>query len=146
MTQTTAGMSFIEAEVFVSPDGTTWTRVSGHGASIALSGGERATGDQATFDGDTHIVKAGDRGPIDVTCRYVYTEEAADPFEILRTQHETVGGPIYMMYSPKSGFWFKTGEAILVKPGYPGGEAGTGAVVMSEFVVRCASLEKAAAS
>lgn len=146
MTQTSDGMAFTAAKVFVSPDGTTWTDVSGFGASVAVGGGERAVGEQPTFDGDTPILKAGDRGSVELTCRYVYTEEASDPFEILRGQHETVGGAMYAMYSVKSGFWFKTGAGILVKPGYPGGESGTGDVVMSEFVIKCGALTKAAAS
>lgn len=146
MGQTSNGMAFTSAKVFVSPDNSAWTDVSGFGASVATAGGERAVAEQATFDGDTPIVKAGDRNAVTLTVRYVYTEEAADPFEILRTQHETVGGPIYVQYSPKGGFWYKTGAGILVKPGYPGGEAGSGDTVMSEFVVKCAELTKAAAS
>jgi hypothetical protein len=146
MAQTTNGMTFVSAEVHISPDGVAWTDVSGHGASVAVSGGERTTGEQQTFDGDTPIVGAGPRGAVQLTVRYVYTEEEADPFEVLRTQHETEGGPIYVQYSPKSGFWFKTGEAVLVKPGYPGGDSSSGDTVMSEFVVKCAALTKDTAS
>lgn len=148
MTQTTDGMAFTAAKVFVSPDGSTWTDVSGFGASVAVSGGERAVGEQQTFDGDTPIIKAGDRSSVELTVRYVYTEEATDPFEVLRAQHEVVGGAMYAMYSPKGGtnYWFKTGAGILVKPGYPGGESGSGEVIMSEFVIKCAALSKADAS
>lgn len=146
MGQTANGMSFVGALVFVSPDGSTWTDVSGHGASVSVSGGDRKVGSQDTFDSDTPIVMAGSREPVEVTVRYVYTEEAGDPFEVLRGQHETVGGALHVQYSPKDGFWFKTGAAILVKPGYPGGEAGSGDVVMSELVVKAASLSKADAS
>lgn len=146
MAQTADGMAFTAAKVFVSTDGTTWVDVSGFGASVAIGGGERAVGEQQTFDGDTPIIKAGDRASVELTCRYVYTEEDGDPFETLRAQHEVVGGAMYAMYSPKGGYWFKTGAGILVKPGYPGGESGDGAVIMSEFVIKCAALSKATES
>jgi len=146
MTQTTDGMSFIAAKVHVSADGITWTDVSGHGASVAVGGGSRAVGEEHTFDGDTPIIKAGKRAATEVTVRYVYTEEAADPFEVVRAQYETSGGVLYVQYSPKDGFWYKTGAGILSDFGYPAGEAGDGAVVMCEFVVKSAALTKDAAS
>lgn len=146
MAQTTDGLSFRQAIVFVSPDGSTWTDVSGFGASVAVGGGERATGEQHTFDGDVPIVKAGKRGSVDVTVRYVYTEEATDPFEVVRAAYEAAGGAFYVQYSPKNGFWFKSGAGVLTKHESPGGEPGDGSVVMSEFVVKCAELTKAAAS
>lgn len=148
MPQTTDGMSFIEAFVFVSPDGTTWTDVTGEGASVAVSGGERATGEQHTFGAEPEpIVKAGKKASVDVTVRFVYTETASDPFDICQTAHESQDGEFWCQYRPKSGGnWFKTGQSIITSLLYPGGEAGAGDVVMSEFVVKCASLSDAAAS
>ncbi len=146
MAQTADGMSFIAAKVHVSADGITWTDVSGFGASVAEGGGERATGEEHTFEGDTPIVKSGKRASKDVTVRYVYTEEAADPFEVVRAQYETSGGALYVQYSPKSGFWFKMLPGIITSFGFPTGEAGDGAVTMCEFVVKCADITKAAAS
>lgn len=145
MAQTTNGMTWIAALVFVSADGSTWTDVSGHGASVNVSGAERKAAEQNTMSGDTPIVKADKRGALDVTVRFVYTEEAADPFEILRAIHED-DGVCHVQYSPQDGFWFDTGAGVLLKPGYPGGEAGSGNLVMSEFVVKAASLTKADAS
>ena len=148
MGQTTAGLAWVKAKVFVSPDGSTWTDVSGHGASVAVSGGERVVGAQHTMEGDVAIIKGGKRNPLQLTVRYVYTEEAADPFEIIRAIHEDAPGDFYVQYTPvdPGGFWFKTGLGVLENPGYPGGEAGSGDIVMSEFVMTCASLSKAAAS
>lgn len=148
MAQTTDGLSFIRAKVFVSPDGSTWTDASGFGASIAVSGGARGAGEQNTFDGDTPIVTAGKRVGIDLTVRFVYTEGAPDPFEIVRAQYETEGGPLYVQYTPvePSGFWFKTGAAIITELQYPQGDADSADAVLSEFTVKCAALEKAAAS
>jgi len=146
MAQTENGMSFVAARAFVSADGATWTDVSDFGASVAVTGGDRVTGEQNTFVGDTPIVKSGKRGSLDLTCRYVYTEEAADPFEVLRAIYETPGGVCYAQYSPKDGFWFSTGAGVLMQFEYPGGDASSGDVVMGQFVMKCAALTKAAAS
>lgn len=146
MTQTTDGKSFREARVFVSADNSTWVDVSGHGASVAISGFERVTGEQNTMDGDTPILKAGKRGAGEITVRYVFTETDSDPFDVIADQHETDGGPLYVQYTINNTLWFKSGLGILVRPGYPGGDAGSGDVIMSEFVVKCATLSRAAAS
>ena len=146
MAQTTNGLSFIAARVFVSPAGSTWTDVSGHGASVAVGGGSRTVGEQNTFSGDTPIIKAGKRGSIDLTVRYVYTEEAADPFEVIRAQYETVGGALHVQYTPDEDFWFKTGAGVIQDFTYPQGEALSGDVIMGEFTVKCAALTKATSS
>lgn len=147
MTQTTSGMTFVAAYVFISPDGSTWTDVSSHGASVAESGGDRAVGEQNTFDGVLPIVKGGDRAATDVTVRYVYTETASEPFDILRTAHEGTDPEMWVQYRPKAGGnWFKTGAAVLMTLRYPQGDATAGEIVMSEFVVKAAGLTEAAAS
>lgn len=144
---TADGMTFIAAKVWVSPDGTTWTDVSGHGASVGVDGGERMVEGEHVFDSDIPIVTGGKRQIQGLTVRYIYTEVASDPFDILRTIHETVPGTVYVQYQPKpSGNWFKTGAGTLVKPGYPGGEASSAGTVMSEFVMKCGELTEAAAS
>ena len=148
MAQTTDGMSFIKAKVFVSTDNSTWTDVSGHGAGIAVSGGSRGAGEQNTFDGDTPIVVSGKRSSVDVTVRFVYTEDSSHPFDIVRGQYETEGGALYVQYSPEDpgGDWYKTGAAVITEFGYPVGDSDSADVVLSEFTVKCAALSKAAAS
>lgn len=140
-------MTFVAAKVFVSADNATWTDLSGHGASIAEGGGEREVGEVNTFSGEIPIVGAGKLAAKELTVRYVYTEEVADPFEIVRAAYEAVGGTLYAQYQVKvDGFWYKTGKGICSSFGYPAGEASGGEVTMCEFVVKCAQLEKAAAS
>ena len=148
MAQTTDGLSFIAARAFVSPDGSTWTDLSGFGVSIAVSGGSRGAGEKNTFDGDTPIVTAGKRSSIDLVVRFVYTEEASDPFEVLRAQYETAGGLLYAQYTPKEpgGFWFSTGAGVMQELEYPQGESDSADPVLSEFTVKCAKLTKATAS
>lgn len=147
MTQTTSGMSFVNAVVFGSPDGSTWTDMSGHGASVAESGGDREVGEQNTFDGALPIIKGGDRVSTDVTVRFVYTETVSEPFDIARTAHEGTDPEFWVQYRPKTGGnWFKTGAGVIKTLRYPQGETPSGDVVMSEFVVACAGLTEAAAS
>lgn len=146
MGQTTNAKSFIKARVFISPDNSAWTDVSGHGASVAISGGERVVGGQNTMDGDVPVVKAGKRGVLQLTCRYAYTETDSDPFDLLGDQHETEEGPLYCQYTINNTVWFKTGLGVLERPGYPGGDASSGDVILSEFVMSCAQLTRAAAS
>jgi len=140
-------MTFIAAKVFVSPDGSTWTDLSGHGAAVAVDGGERMAEGQHVFDSDVPIVTGGKRQIQGLVVRYIYTEVVGDPFDILRTAHEAAPGTIYCQYQPKvGGNWFKSGAGTLIKPGYPGGEAGSAGTVMSEFAMKCAELTEAAAS
>jgi len=140
-------MGFVEALVFISPDGSTWTDASGHGASIAQGGGERYVGEQNTFDGLLPIVKGGDRKSSGITVRFVYTEVESDPFDVARTAHESASGELWVQYRVKNtGNWFKTGSGVIENLVYPQGEAGSGDVVMSEFVCTCAGLTEAAAS
>ena len=147
MAQTTDGMSFVEAYVFCSPDGSTWTDMAGHGASVAVGGGKRSTGEQNTFDGVTPIVKGGKRASTDVTVRFVYTETASEPFDVAQTAHESASGAFQVQYRVKNaGVWFSTGAGVITDLVKPQGEAASGDVVMSEFVVKCAELTEAAAS
>lgn len=143
-TQTTAGMSWVAAEVHVNALGAgfAWTDITGQGASISVAGGERAIGQQNTMDGDTPIVKAGKRSAHTLTCRFVYTETDTEAFEVVHAIHRAAGGKMYCQYAPSgaAGQWFKTGEGICTSLLLPGGDAGAGDVIMSEFVMTCAEV------
>lgn len=147
MTQTTGAMSWIAARGFLSDDlAVSWTDIGPAGVSVAVSGGERSTGEQNTMDGDTPVLKSGKRASLAVTVRFVYTEEATEPFELARAQYETAGGAFRFQWGPKDGFWYDTGDGIITNLLYPGGEVGPGTIIMSEFVVKCASITKATSS
>jgi len=146
MAQTSDGMTFKDAIVLVSSDGTTYKDISGFGASVAVDEGERATPEQHTFEGDTPIVLAGKRAQTKVTVRYVYTDATSDAFDEIEDMYATEGGEIHLKYSPKGGQWFTASPAIIKKPGYPGGDAKADAVVMCEFVIACSELTRSAAS
>ena len=147
MAQTANGIAFTKALVYISPDGSTWTDASGHGASVKEDGGDRAVGEQNTFDGVLPIVKGGDRKATNITVRFVYTPDTDEPFDVLETAHISDDPEFWVQYQPEtSDNWFKTNAGVLKTLRYPQGEAGDGKVVMSEFVVACAGLTEAAAS
>lgn len=151
MTQTTAGLSFVAAKVFVSDDvGVSWEDLNPYGAAVATSGGERSTGELNTLDGVLPIVKGGDRASSDVTIRFAYTESAdPHPFALLEAVHAG-DGLIEVQWGPAGagggGFWFHADNGILTNLTYPGGEAGPGDPIICEFVVKTAGFTKAGAS
>ncbi len=150
MTQIATAKSFCAATVEYNTTGTTWTVMSGSLAAVAVSGGDRNTGEAYTTDGDTPILRAGKRTPLEVTVRYIYSEGASDPFEILRAQYETdCGGQANIRWSvggTASDFLFTvdtTDQAShLVMFGYPQGEAEKGDVIVNEFMMRTQMIVK----
>lgn len=149
MAQTTDGLSFVACYVEVNTTGTTWDDVSGFAAAVAVSGGEREVGSQPTFDGDTHIVKGGKRGPVELTFRFVYTEGASDPWaEILAEFEEGPGGQCGIRYVPKGNtagnyrYSTDSDNTVIKNPVYPQGEAGPGDPVVVEVVVVTAKLDQ----
>ena len=155
MTQTTEGLAFTKATVWISDDAAvTWFNISGQGAAVAPGGGERSAGEQNTFDGALPIVKGGDRASTTLTVRFIYEEVAADAgiFDMLRVVHESETGLLQVQYAPggipaagETGFWFHA-DGILTNLTYPGGEAGPGDPILCEFIVKCDELAKSDAS
>lgn len=151
MARTSEGLSFVAADVEISDDNwATYLSLSCHATSIAVSGGDRSTGEVNVFCDEYPIVKAGKKASQDVTVRFIYTEEAIDtgPFETIRSWDDIVGGAMWVRYWPKgkeaANFAFDTGEAIITTFLDPGGEAGSGDVVLGEVTVKTEHLTKSA--
>ncbi len=146
MARTTEALSFVAADVEVSQDGVIWTVMESHSTSIAVSGGDRRTGEVNVFDDERPIVKAGKKGSQVLTIRYVYTEETAGPFTVIRAWDDTEGGVIYARYWPAGrtagNYVFETGEAIINSFLDPAGEAGTGEPVMGEVQITTEEISK----
>lgn len=141
MAQTTVGMNGISAAVRVSSDNATWTVISGSANQIAAAEQTRQSGEAYTFDGDTAIVTAGKREPVEVTMRALYTESATESFEKVRAFFEAVGGtPIYLRWAPSgvaTGREYACDAAIVTKFSYPPVDAGEAAPIAVEFGFRC---------
>lgn len=150
MPRTSEGLSFVAADVEVSQTGVpgSWIDLADYGTSIAVSGGDRGTGEVNVFSDERPIVKAGKKASQDVTIRYVYTEEAAGPFVTMRSWDDAVGGTIYVRYWPKgktaANYVFSTGAAIITVFNDPGGEAGSGDPVLCEITAKTEQLTRTA--
>lgn len=146
MTRTSEAISMVAADVEVSQDNATWVDLGPYGSTVGISGGDRRTGEINVFDDERPIVKAGKKASQVMTIRYVYTEEVGGPFETIRDWDDTEGGVIYARYWPEgkaaSNFIFRTGKAILTSFLDPGGEAGSGEVVVCEITITMEELSK----
>lgn len=149
MAQTTTALSWKDADLFYSTNGSSWTEFSGFASQVSIGGGDRQSGSKFTFDGDTAIITRGKREPIEVTVSVVYTEGASDIFEIVRAAYEN-GTDLYVRWLPKGNttgnFQFSTSAGIAKSVPYPVGEAGSGDPAGIEFTVMVASVTKAAAA
>ncbi|HUW13178.1 MAG TPA: hypothetical protein VM537_25870 [Anaerolineae bacterium] len=144
MPQTTAAVIEQCAKVEMSADGITYVDISGNVQSWSNMTQTRSTGEAYTFSGDTAIVGAGKRQPLDATFNIVYTETDADVYQVIRNQFEnTCGGLYYIRISPKGG---DAGEERIVLYGvissftYPEMDASTGQPVMAGFVIHAGSV------
>lgn len=146
MTQA-SGYTFVNAEIEFSTDGSTWQDYSGFANSVEVSGGDRNSGEVFTAEGDTPIIGAGKRTPIEVKVKVVYTEGTSDPFEDLRAQYETAGGgDVYLRFTPRGAtvgnFTFTTGKGILTGFSYPAGPVEPGDPITLEFTLKVPSITK----
>ena len=104
MTQTTNSIWGGAAKIEMSIDGSDWDDISGHAQKVMPDAAARRVGEKYTFDGETPIVKVGKRESIGISVSIIYTEEAADAFEVARGQFEsTGGGSFYLRWSPAGG-------------------------------------------
>jgi len=150
MTQTTAQLSAVNAIIDMSSDSTSWTDISGHGNVVTVPDQARETGFKYTFDGDTAVITAGNRAPIEVDFRVVYTEEAADAFTVVKAAFEAEGGTKYnFRWTPKGGpvtgnYQYSTGLAIISSFTYPSVDAADAAPIMAGWKVTTAKITEAA--
>lgn len=147
MAQTTDQNTFVDAHIEFSDDGSAWDDISGFSSEIALSGGDRNSGEVYTAEGDTPIIGAGKRTPIDVEVTVVYTEGTADPFETVRALYETDGGgDAYLQWVPRGdtvgNFMFTTGKGIITSFMYPNGPVEPGDPQTVKFTLKVPAIAK----
>ncbi len=122
MAQTTGAVSARNCYIGISTNGSSWTDVSGFANSVKPDGGKRETGDAYTADGDTPIVTAGKRKPIQLKVKVLYTEGASDPFEVVRAAYEAASA-LYVRYAPKGNtstyFMYTSQSGIVTDAPYP---------------------------
>jgi hypothetical protein len=146
MAQTANAITWRNATVLISTDGTNFTDISGFDNALSVEGGDRQIAKLFTGDADVPIVLGDKRDSLRVTLRAAYTEGASDPFEVYRQAYENMT-PLYVRWHPKSGdsgeFRFTTSAGVAVTAPYPGGEYGSGEVKTFEGTIEVASITKA---
>jgi hypothetical protein len=147
MPQTTNALSWANCAISLSADGTNWTDVSGFANSVAVDGGERATAEFFTVEGDTPIVTAGKRGFLDITVKAVYTEAGSDAYAMGQAAYEG-NSPLYLKWIPKGSgvgaFVFTTSIGRVTKPIYPQGAADSADAIQFELGLSCGAITKSA--
>lgn len=145
MTQTTGAISFKSCKIEASVNGSSWTDISGFANEITVEGGERQTGEENTFDGETPILLAGKRGSYTIKAKIVYTEGASDPQEVARAAYEAASA-YYLRWSPKGQstgtFLYTSSVGVLTSHTYPGGNAKSGEIVLMDLTLKCGTITK----
>lgn len=143
MAQTTDGITAVDMTLELSTNGTAWTDVSGFSTSVEPDGGARKVGETHTLEGDTPIISKGKRESIDLKCKIVYTEGAADAFAMVQAAYDA-NTPLYARYSPKGGGsgskMYTSGPGIVTECPYPAGEAESEDLILVEFTLKVATL------
>jgi len=101
-----------------------------------------------TLDGDTALIAAGKREPIEAVFSIIYTETAGEAYESARAEFEAdCGDDFYFRYSPGGGDTgdreLTSGVGILVSFSYPPIDATAGGPIIGGFTVAVASLTTA---
>lgn len=147
MAQTTGALSGRAIKVEYSTNSSDFTDMSGHSASIEVSGGDRMSGEAYTFDGDTAIVAIGKREPLEIEGNAVYTISSADPFRVLEALY-VAGTPLKVRWiftsSATTADWrFTSATGYLTNVAYPGGEAEPGDPIMFGWTLKTPSISSA---
>lgn len=152
---TTAHMTFRKAAVDVSADNSDWTELDSEGAAVAVTGYGRTAISEHVFDADVPLdTKPGKRQEGSVAVRFMYTEEAAEAFELVRAIYEADGGVAYLRYSPSGDstadaaepFRFSTGKGVMSEFVYPQGEANATELIPGGFTITSNQLTKSVVS
>lgn len=146
-TQTANYMPMSNAKIEISANGSTWTDISGETNTVDPGDQSRTNGEMYTVAGDTAVVTAGKREPLEITVKVIYTEATGEAFEVVRAIHETAGGVCYLRYAPKGGATgdaqYTSAKGVLIALTYPSTDAGDGKPVMAGFKVKTPSLTRA---
>lgn len=143
MAQVTDAVTFKASVVEFSANGSSWTAVSGESGSVVVDGGERATEETHTFDGDVPIVSSGKRGKLSVKVRILYRIDPASGWTMAKTSYEG-DSAFYVRWSPEGATSGKkrytTSAGRVTTQPYPGGEASSAALIATEVNMECATI------
>ena len=133
------------AKIELSANGTAWTDISGETNTVEPGEQTRQTGVMYTLAGDTAIITAGKREPLEISVKTIYTEVNTEANEVARAIHEA-GGVCHLRYSPRGG---NTGDAQYTCQGvmsgftYPSADSGDAKPMMGGFKITTSQLTRA---
>ena len=147
MAQTTDSIWGGAAYVAISSDGASWTSIVSHAMKVTPDGGDRRVGEAYVFDSEDAITKVGKKNPRDTRVDFVYTEIAADAFEVVRAQFEAAGGGnLYVRWSPNGGgvgdAGYTSDLGYVSDLRYPEVDSEEDGPMMTNFVIHHASLTR----
>jgi hypothetical protein len=137
-----AKISFANAKIEISTDGTTWTDISGLSNQLEVSGGDRQLSEAYIFSQDVPEILTGKREPIQIQVR-VYYDEALTLFTTVENAYQSAA-PLYVRWSPRGGatgqFRFQASGPVQAFT-YPAGQANA-EPVMAGFTLRVPSITR----
>ena len=147
MPQTTDSIWGGAAYVGISANGSVWTEIGSHAMKVTPEGGDRRVGEAYVFDSEDAITKVGKKNPRDTRVDLVYTEIAADAFEVVRAQFEAAGGGnLYVRWSPNGGAigdaGYTTDLGYVSDLRYPEVDSEADGPVLTYFVIHHSSLTR----
>ena len=146
MPKTTDSVAQACAKIEIQP-GCTGTKydISGETNLVTFPKEVLTTGSVAVFDDDTHVISSGKRPPITATASIVYTENAAEAWELVRdVWQSTECEKVMCLYATPAGGTLgdmeisvgdATHKALLVGFSPPTLNAGAGEPAIAEFDV-----------
>lgn len=147
MAQTTAADNMAGYAVYVSTDASSFTDISGQGATVKKTGGEQLTGSQNTADGAAPVVTGANKvGPGTLEISAIFTPTAGQAWRAVKDRFDGAVKTICVRYSPQGGATgdrrFTTandaGTAIavpIVSCNEPDVDAGNGGPILFTFSV-----------
>ena len=147
MTQTTDSIWGGAASIGISTDGSSWTDIVSHAMKVSPDGGDRRTGEAYVFGDEDAIVKVGKKNSRQTRVDFIYTEQAADAFEVARAQFEAAGGgTLYLRWSPSGGsggdFQYTTDAGFVSAFNYAPIDSEEDGPMDNDFTMQCAQIIK----
>lgn len=147
MAQTTSATSARAAVFEFGTNGSSWTDGSGYSQAVEIDGGERATEETLTFDGDTPIITFGKREGLKLKATIIYTEGASEFVEVARAAYEN-STDLYFRWTVKAAttgnFRYTSAAGKVKTPTYPSVDGSSAEAVKIECEIHVASVTKAA--
>lgn len=124
MGQTDGAITGGEFKLEISTDGgTSYTDISGSVTSVTPGGGELASGETYTGEGDQAIVTFGKRGPLTLNVVAVYSEAGGEAYQKARAAVEAAERDVRLRWSPNGGAvgdeQFTTPNGAIISPMLP---------------------------